>query len=51
MAHVKNTFYADAFLAYIFQPVGIGYEKRGIKTANGKIQKEQEQSEAQPDGA
>jgi hypothetical protein len=29
----------------------IGYEERGVKTANGKIQKEQEQSEAQPDGA
>jgi hypothetical protein len=27
------------------------YEERGVKTANGKIQKEQEQSEAQPDGA
>ena len=29
----------------------IGYEERGVKTANGKIQKEQEQTEAQPDGA
>jgi hypothetical protein len=29
----------------------IGYEERGVKTPNGKIQKEQEQSEAQPDGA
>jgi hypothetical protein len=26
-------------------------DDRGVKTANGKIQKEQEQSEAQPDGA
>jgi hypothetical protein len=30
---------------------GIAYGERGVKTANGKIQKEQEQSEAQPDGA
>jgi hypothetical protein len=29
----------------------IGCEERGVKTANGKIQKEQEQTEAQPDGA
>jgi hypothetical protein len=29
----------------------IGYEERGVKTANGKIQKEPEQSEAQSDGA
>jgi hypothetical protein len=29
----------------------IGCEERGVKTANGKTQKEQEQSEAQPDGA
>jgi len=29
----------------------IGYEERGVKTANGKIQKAQEQTEAQPDGA
>jgi hypothetical protein len=28
-----------------------GCEERGVKTGNGKIQKEQEQSEAQPDGA
>jgi len=29
----------------------IGCEERGVKTANGKIQKEQEQTEAQPVGA
>jgi hypothetical protein len=29
----------------------ISYEERGVKTANGKIQKEQEQTQAQPDGA
>ena len=28
----------------------IGYEERGVKTANGKTQKECEQVEAQPDG-
>jgi hypothetical protein len=26
-------------------------DERGVKTANGKIKKEQEQTEAQPDGA
>ena len=53
MAYVKNTFYVDAFLAYklLLSACVIGYEERGVKTANGKIQKEQEQSEAQPDGA
>jgi hypothetical protein len=29
----------------------IGYEERGVKTANGEIQKEQEQSETQSHGA
>jgi hypothetical protein len=29
----------------------IGYEERGVKAANGKIQKKQEQTEAQPVGA
>jgi hypothetical protein len=48
MTYVKNTFYADAFLAYIFRSGVIGYEE---KTANAKIQKEQEQTEAQSDGA
>ena len=43
--------YADAFLAYSLSACVIGYEERGVKTANGKIQKEQEQTEAQPDGA
>ena len=51
MAYVKNRVYADVFLAYILSACVIGYEERGVKTANGKIQKEQEQSEAQPDGA
>ena len=31
MAHVKNTFYADVFLAYIFSACLIGYEERGVK--------------------
>jgi hypothetical protein len=31
-------------------PEVIGYDERGIKTANGKIQKEKEQTEAQPVG-
>ena len=35
----------------IFSGCVFGCEDRGVKTANGKIQKEQEQSEAQPDGA
>ena len=51
VAYVKSTFYADAFLAYIFQPARSAIEERGVNTGNGKIQKEQEQSEAQPDGA
>ena len=51
MTYVKNKVYADAFLAYIFSACVIGCEERGVKTANGKIQKEQEQTEAQPDGA
>ena len=29
----------------------IGYEERVVRTANGKVQKEKEQTEAQPDGA
>jgi len=36
---------------YFLMPYLIGYEERGVKTANDKIQKAQEQSEAQPDGA
>ena len=51
MAWVKNKVYADVFLAYSLSVCVIGYEERGVKTANDKIQKEQEQSEAQPDGA
>ncbi len=34
-----------------FSACVIGYEERGVETANGKIQKEQEQTEAQPVGA
>ena len=48
MTYVKHTFYADVSLAYSLSVCVIGYEE---KTANGKIQKEQEQSEARPDGA
>ena len=50
MAYVKNKFYTDVFLAYklLLSACVIGYEE---ETANGKIQKEQEQTEAQPDGA
>ena len=54
MAYVKNRFYADAFLAYnrlLLSARVIAYEERGLKTGNGKIQKEQEQSEAQLVGA
>jgi hypothetical protein len=53
IAHVKNAFYADVFLAYklLLSACVIGYEERGVKTANGKIQKEQEQTEAEPHGA
>ena len=42
------------FLAYnraLLSACVIGCEERGVKTANGKIQKEQDQTEAQPDGA
>ena len=50
MAYVKNRFYAKVFLVYkLFLSVCvIAYEE---KTANDKIQKEREQTEAQPDGA
>ena len=48
LAWVKNKVYADAFLAYSLSVCVIGDEE---KTANGKIQKEQEQTEAQPVGA
>jgi hypothetical protein len=53
IAYVKNILYADVFLAYklFLSACVIGCEERGLKTANGKIQKEQEQTEAQPDGA
>ena len=34
-----------------FSTCVIGYEEQGVKTANDKIQKEQQQSEAQSDGA
>jgi hypothetical protein len=49
MAYVKNKF-ATTFLAYRIIAFSLRdrYEE---KTANGKIQKEQEQTEAQPDGA
>jgi hypothetical protein len=52
MVHV-NQFCDDIFSVsgYCFQSCVIGHEERGVKTANGKIQKEQEQTEAQPDGA
>ena len=54
MTYVKNKLDATVVLAYktlLLSACMIGYEERGVKTANGKIQKEQEQSEAQPDGA
>jgi hypothetical protein len=51
IAYVKNKVYAGAFVAYTLSACVIGYEERGVKTANDKIQKEQEQTEAQPDGA
>jgi hypothetical protein len=52
MAHVKSKFYDDLLLAYkidCFQPRDRVW--RHDLGANGKIQKEQEQTEAQPDGA
>jgi hypothetical protein len=50
MAYVKNRLYADVFLAYKLFPSAcvIAYEE---ETANDKIQKAREQTEAQPDGA
>ena len=39
------------FLRVYFSACVIGYQETSVKTANAKIQKEQEQSEAQPDGA
>ncbi len=53
MAYVKNKVCAGVVLAYksFLSACVIGYEERGVKTANGKIQKEREQTEAQPDGA
>jgi len=48
---MSRTSLPDVFLAYTLPSCVIGYEERGVKTANGKIQNEQEQSEAQPDGA
>jgi hypothetical protein len=52
MTHVKNTFYADVFLAY--KVIAFSLRDRLWRRdlpANDKIQKEQEQTEAQPDGA
>ena len=37
IAHVKNAFYADVSLAYSLSACVIGFEERGVKTANGKI--------------
>ena len=39
------------YFSVYFSGCAIGYEERGVKTANAKIQEEQEQTEAQPDGA
>jgi hypothetical protein len=50
MAHVKSKFYDDVgYKIYCFQPRDRLW--RRDLYANGKIQKEQEQTEAQPDGA
>ena len=47
----SDKFDANVFLAYkVVSACVIGDEGRDLG-ANGKIQKEQEQSEAQPDGA
>jgi len=51
MTYVKNRLDAEAFSAYIFQPARSAMKDEVQKTANGKIKKEQEQTEAQPDGA
>jgi hypothetical protein len=53
MAHVKTNFATTFFWRIKLLPSAcvIAYEERGVKTANGKIKKEGEQREAQPDGA
>jgi hypothetical protein len=43
---LRTTLFSVYFSACV-----VGYEERGVKTANGKIEKEQEQTEAQPVGA
>jgi len=48
---MSRTDWTPTFVSVYFSGRVIGYEERGVKTANGKIQKEQEQIEAQPDGA
>jgi hypothetical protein len=50
-APVKKENYARCFLVY-FSACAIDCEKRRVKELpSGKMQKEQEESEAQPDGA
>jgi hypothetical protein len=49
----RTNFTTDIFwcIRLLLSACVIGYEGRGVKTANGKVQEEQEQTEAQPDGA
>jgi len=48
---MSRTDFTPTLFSVYFSACVIGCEERGVKTANGKIQKEQEQTEAQPDGA
>ena len=48
---MSRTDFTPTLFSVYFSTGVIGYEERGVKTANDKIQKEQQQSEAQPDGA
>jgi hypothetical protein len=47
----SNKFANDVFVAYRTISFSVIADERGVKTANDKIQKEQEQIEAEPDGA
>jgi hypothetical protein len=54
LLRMSRTNFTTTFLAYriiAFSLRDSAVEERGVKTANDKIQKEREQTEAQPDGA
>jgi hypothetical protein len=48
---MSRTHFTPTFFSVYFSARVMGCEERGVKNANGKIQKEPEQTEAQPDGA